>query len=124
VLFASANIFGGVFTFTAQVIVERNLSHDKAVRMMAIVIAATAAVAAFVQWTTQVFWVTIAAGSTASFFVGAFIYSRAIEDYFPLDRGGPVAPIGTARGSLISAIVTLGGLALVALVLWTAGRAP
>ncbi|MBN1591031.1 MAG: hypothetical protein JW888_16075 [Pirellulales bacterium] len=123
VLYAAAHIFGSVLTFVAQFFVEREVSHDEATYMMTFVIAATAAAAALVQWTTGILWAAVAAGSTASYVVGAFLFSRSIEDYTPSDRKEPIAPIGPNKGSLISAVITSIGLILTLLAVWAAGRA-
>jgi hypothetical protein len=124
VLYVVAYVGAELLNFTAQMVVEDDVSHDTAVRMMAMVIGTAAGVAALVYWITQVRWATLAAGTVASFFVGAFVFSQVFKDSSSSDQGGSVKPIGWARGSLISAILTLVGLALTWLLLRATGRAP
>jgi len=120
-LYVSAYLCAGVLILFAQLVVEREVSHDRAMHAMAFVIAATTGVAAFVYWTTQILWVTIAAGSSSFFFVGAVIYSRFIEDFSPGGERGATAPIGLSRGTQISAMISLCAVAFTLFVLWGAG---
>lgn len=122
VLYVIASVCAPVLTLTAQMVIRREVSQDAAACMMAIVIAASAGVAAMVHWIAQVLWVTLAAGSAVFFLVGAFLYSWGIKEFTQRGRE-TIAPIGLPKGSLISAIITLGALALILFVLWASGSA-
>ena len=85
-LYVAAFVFGGVFVLVAQFFVQRDISHDEAGRMMAVVIAAAAGAAAFVQWTTESLWASVAAGSAASYVAGALLFSWTIKDFASGDQ--------------------------------------
>ena len=74
VLYILALLCAPVLTLAAEIVVERDLSHDTAVGMMAWVIATSTAVSVMVHWITRSPWVTLATGTAAFLLVGTLVY--------------------------------------------------